>query len=162
MAEEDNQAIERAELQAQIVQLPIENPLSLNEFLNPDEEAILDEDEDIFIAIVEYYTIDRLDKGLESSDEEEVKEIEIVEALRCVEQLRLWKLQKGNSQDLQALDRLEREIVQYKSSIATQTTIYRFFLDQYLDIRIPPQILTKSCSRTYSYMEVRLQGRTQR
>jgi hypothetical protein len=41
--------------------------------------------------------------------------------------LKLWKLQKGNSQDLQALDRLEREIVRYKSSIATQTTIHRFF-----------------------------------
>ena len=105
---EDDQAAEQAELQAQIAQLPIENPLPLNEFLNPNDETVLDEDEDIFTSVVEHYSVDKPGEESESSDEE-VEEVDTVEALRCVEQLKLWKLQKGNSQDLQALDRLERD-----------------------------------------------------
>ena len=90
---EDNQVTERAELQAQIARLPIENPLSLNEFLTPDDEMIIDKDEDIFASIVEHYSIDKLGEESESSDkEEEVKEIATAKALRCVEILKLWKL----------------------------------------------------------------------
>jgi hypothetical protein len=114
-------------LQAQIAQLPIETPLPLTEFLNPDNEIVLDKDKDIFTSIVEHYSIDKPGEESESSDKEKVEEVSTAEALRYIEQLKLWKLQKGNSQDLQALDRLEREIIQYKSSTAIQTTIYRFF-----------------------------------
>jgi hypothetical protein len=38
--EEDNSAAERAELQAQIASFPIKDPLSLNEFLNPESETM--------------------------------------------------------------------------------------------------------------------------
>ena len=62
-----------------------------------------------------------------NSSEEEVEEVNTTTALQCLEQLKLWKLQKGNSSDIQALDRIGREIIQYKSSIATQTTLQRFF-----------------------------------
>ena len=34
---------DRAELRDQIAQLPIENPLPLDEFLNPEDETIIDE-----------------------------------------------------------------------------------------------------------------------
>jgi hypothetical protein len=44
---------------------------------------------------------------------------------RC--SVKMWKLQKGDSQDLQALDRLAREIARYKISAAHKTTIHRFF-----------------------------------
>ena len=64
---EDNQAAERAELQAQIAQLPIENPLPLNEFLNPNDETVLDEDEDIFASVVEHYSVDKPGEESESS-----------------------------------------------------------------------------------------------
>jgi hypothetical protein len=47
--------------------------------------------------------------------------------LRMVERLKLWKLQRGTDQDIKALDRIEREIVGVKSSVAHQTTILRFF-----------------------------------
>jgi hypothetical protein len=124
---EDNQVTDRAELQAQIAQLPIENPLPLNEFLNPNEEAVIDEDEDIFASVVEHYSVNKPCEEDISSDEEEVEEIDTAEALKYVEKLKLWKLQKGNNQDLQALDRIEREIVRHKSSTAPQTTIHRFF-----------------------------------
>jgi hypothetical protein len=43
-------------LQAQIARLSIENPLSLDEFLNPKDEAMLDEESDIFDAIVAAYS----------------------------------------------------------------------------------------------------------
>jgi hypothetical protein len=123
---EDDEAAERTELQAQIAQLPIDNPLPLNEFLNAANETIVDEDDDIFVSVVDHYSVDKPGEESESSDEE-VEEVDTAEALRCVEIVKLWKLQKGNNQDLLALDRIGREIVQYKSSIATQTTIHRFF-----------------------------------
>ena len=122
---EDDEAAERAELQEQIVQLPIENPLSLNEFLNPAGETVIDKDDDIFISVVDHYSINKLGEESESSDEE-VEEVDTAKALRCIKTVKLWKLQKGNNQDLQALDRIGREIRQYKSSTAKQTTIHRF------------------------------------
>ena len=74
----------------------------------------------------EYYSIDKSDEEEESSEKEK-EEIDTVKALIYIEKLKLWKLQKGNNQDLQALDHLEREIVQYRSSTTIQTTIHRFF-----------------------------------
>jgi hypothetical protein len=125
----DDGSADQIELRDQIAQLLIENPLSLDEFLNPEDEIIVDEDEDIFTSVVNHYAIARPGEEEESSDEEEeeVKEIDTAEALRAVETVKLWKLQKGESQDLQALDRLTREITRYKISAAHQTTIHRFF-----------------------------------
>jgi hypothetical protein len=118
--------IDRAELQYRIMQLPIENPLPLDEFLNPEDEIIVDEDGDIFAAVVANYSVDKPGKEEESSDEEEVEQIEDAEALRMVERLKLWKLQRGTDQDIKALDRIEREIMGVRSSAAHQTTILQF------------------------------------
>jgi hypothetical protein len=115
---------DRAELRDQIAQLPIESPLPLDEFLNPEDETIVD---DIFAAVVECYSVDQPGKEEESSDEEEVEQIEDAEELRMVERLKLWKLQRVTDQDIKALDRIEREIVGVKSSVADQTTILQFF-----------------------------------
>jgi hypothetical protein len=81
---------------------------------------IVNKDEDIFISVINHYTITRPGEEEESSDkeEEEVKEIDTAEALRAVETIKIWKLQKGNNQDLQALDCLSREITRYKISVA--------------------------------------------
>ena len=114
---------DRVELQDQIAQLPIENPLPLDEFLNPEDETILDEESDIFEAIVAAYSSNQADEEGESSDEEEVKQVEDDAALRAIETVKLWKLQKGTDHDIKALDRIEREIVRCKSSQAHQTTI---------------------------------------
>jgi hypothetical protein len=129
IVEEDDQATDRAELQAQIAQLPIGNPLPIN-------EAILDEDKDIFESVVDHHSIDKLGEESESSDEEEEEEVDTREALKCVEKLKLWKLQKGNEENLQAFDRIEREIVRYKSSTTIQTMIHRIS-SHFLEIRIP-------------------------
>ena len=63
---------DRTDLQDQITQRLIENPLSLDEFLNPEDETILDKDSDIFKAIVAAYSSNQEKEG-ESSNEEEVK-----------------------------------------------------------------------------------------
>jgi hypothetical protein len=118
--------IDRAELQYQIMQLPIENPLPLDEFLNPEDEIIADEDSDIFAAVVANYSVDKPGKEEESSDEEEVEQIEDAKALRMVERLKLWKLQRGTDQDIKALDRIERDIMGVRSSAPHQTKILRF------------------------------------
>ena len=113
-------------MQAQIAQLPIENLTSLDEFLTPEDETIIDEDGDIFAALVERYSIDMLSVE-EESDEEEIEEVTDADALISIERLRLWKLQKGNRDDIKALDRVERETLCHKSSVGNQTTILRFF-----------------------------------
>ena len=115
---------DRTDLQDQITQLLIENPLSLDEFLNLKDETILDEEGDIFEAIVAAYSSNQANEEGESSDEEE--QVEDDAALRAIEKVKLWKLQKGTDHNIKALDGIEREIVQYKSSQAHQTTILRF------------------------------------
>jgi hypothetical protein len=90
-----NNKTNRAELQDQIAQLPIESPLSLDKFLNPEDETIVNKDGDIFAAVMECYSVDQPGKEEESSDKEEkVKQIKDAKALRIVKRLKLWKLQK--------------------------------------------------------------------
>jgi hypothetical protein len=80
----------RTDLQAQIAQLPIENSLSLDEFLNPKDEAILNKESDIFDTIVAAYSSYQADKEEESSDkEEEIKQVEDDKALRAIEIVKL-------------------------------------------------------------------------
>ena len=56
--------------------------LFLTEFFNLDDKRIVDKDGDIFIFIVEYYSIEQPSDEKESSDkEEEVKEIDITVVL---------------------------------------------------------------------------------
>jgi hypothetical protein len=59
----------------------MENLLSLHEFLNPEDETIVDKDDDIFVSVVNHYAVARLGEEEESSDKEEVKEVDTAEAL---------------------------------------------------------------------------------
>jgi hypothetical protein len=76
---------------------------------------------------VNRYTVARLVKQEKSSGKKEIKKVDTAEALRAMETVKTWKLQKGNSQNLQALDRIIREITRHKVSTAHQTTIPRGF-----------------------------------
>ena len=91
---------DRADLQDQITQLPIENLLSLDEFLNLKDKTIVNKENDIFVSVIDYYAIARPDKEKQSSDKKEIKEVNTIEALRAVKTVKMWKLQKGDSQDL--------------------------------------------------------------
>ena len=62
---------------------------------------IIDKDEDIFASVVEHYSIDKSGKESElSNKEKELKKITITKVLSYIKILKLWKLQKGNDQDL--------------------------------------------------------------
>ena len=87
----DDGSADRIELWDQITQLPIENPLSLDEFLNPEDEIIVDNNEDIFASVVNHYAITRPGEEEESSDKD-VKKVDTAEALRAVETVKMWKL----------------------------------------------------------------------
>jgi hypothetical protein len=89
----DDSIAERIELQDQITQLRIENPLSLDEFLNPEDETVVNEDGDIFASVVEPYSADKPGEEVQSSgEEEEVKEVDTAKALKAIETVKLWKL----------------------------------------------------------------------
>jgi hypothetical protein len=49
---------------------------------------------------VNRYTVARLVKEEESSNKEEIKKVNTAKSLRVVKTVKMWKLQKGNSQDL--------------------------------------------------------------
>jgi hypothetical protein len=46
----NDRSADQIELRDQITQLPIENPLFLNEFLNPEDKTIVNKDKDIYIC----------------------------------------------------------------------------------------------------------------
>ena len=82
--------------------------------MNPEDEILIDEDSDIFTSVVECYSVNKVGEegeGDSDSSEDEAEDVNITTALQCLEQIKLWKLQKGNTQDLQALDRLGREMI---------------------------------------------------
>ena len=71
-------------------------------------------------------------EGEEETDDKsdiEVEKVSTTEALRCLDTVRLWKLQQESNDvsTLQALDRLSREILQGRRQAAKQTTIVSFF-----------------------------------
>ena len=72
----DNGSTDWIELQAQIIQFLVDSPLSLDEFLNSEEKIIIDEKDNIFVSVIDYYSVTKLSKEEESSDEEKVEEIQ--------------------------------------------------------------------------------------
>jgi hypothetical protein len=129
--DEENQQYDRGELQAQIALLPnIEHPLSIHEFIQPIGEEINDDDDDIFASVVEQYSTDK--EGSVEEPEEGDIEAEVVnttDALKALEIVRLWEMQQENGQQvtLQALDRIERRVMQARYESRKQTTIESFF-----------------------------------
>ena len=96
--------------------------------MNPADEISVDEDADIFTSLVESYGVDQVDnEGDASSSEDEVENVPTAVALQCLEQIKLWKLQKGDIHELQALHRIGREMMLFKGSAVTQTSIHSFF-----------------------------------
>jgi hypothetical protein len=79
----NDRSADRIELRDQITQLLIEIPLSLNEFLNPEDKTIVDKDEDIFTPVVDHYAVVNPGNEKKSSDEEEVKKVNTAKALRA-------------------------------------------------------------------------------
>jgi hypothetical protein len=125
----DEGIAEREDLRLQISLLPgIEDPLSVDEFIEPLAEQVIDEDIDIMEAIVAIYGHD------ENEDEEEVEgELEeplplLTDAIEALSTLQRFELSRDDgSRSIQALDQLLREFSVLMVNKKTQKRIDSFF-----------------------------------
>ena len=85
----DNKSTNRFELRDQITRLLIKNPLSLDKFLNPEKRTIVNKDKDIFITVINNYTIATIVKEKESSNKKEIKKVNIAKALRAIKTVKI-------------------------------------------------------------------------
>jgi hypothetical protein len=130
-AQVDKQA-DCEDLQAIIVRLPyIQNPLSVDEFINPPEERIADkEDGDIFEQIVERYgvsegdIVDIVEDGVVQEED-----ISVSKAIEALETLKLFEIQQedGSEALLRALDQAGTRYIKKKNESRKQVTIDSFF-----------------------------------
>ncbi|ODQ69032.1 hypothetical protein LIPSTDRAFT_31013 [Lipomyces starkeyi NRRL Y-11557] len=96
--EEESQQADRDAIQAQIAELPgIEDPLPLNEFIEPVNEVIDDEDIDIFASVVDRYSTEK-EGVVEEPDEDdiEIELVSITEALKALDIVKLWEMHHPN------------------------------------------------------------------
>jgi len=122
---------ERALLHTDIQAMPgLTNPLTIEEFLEPQEERIEDEEEDIFESVVQMYSVVQAEEESEDEGDEEVVRVSKNEAIQALETLRLYEIQQenGSQSNLQALDRIGRGITSLKTRSTTQTTIDGFLI----------------------------------
>ena len=67
----DDDIADQEALQAQIAEVPgVQDPLPIEEFINPAVEEIMDKDEDIIEAIIETYSRDQEEDAEEEGGEE--------------------------------------------------------------------------------------------
>jgi hypothetical protein len=120
------------DLQDQITRLPnIQEPLLINEFIQPADEIVEDEEgSDIFESVLERYTGYK-EGEVELIEEEDIEEIKvpIIEALKALEVLRLYETQQDDGQEsfLCTLDQVERRYLAKKSEGLKQSSINSFF-----------------------------------
>jgi hypothetical protein len=93
---------------------------------------VLNDDPDIFAAVVERYSEVQEDNASDRENGEEEIELEklpVSKAFDALETLRLFKLQQEDTpqQTLRALDQIERELATIRVSTRKQTTINIFF-----------------------------------
>jgi hypothetical protein len=124
------EADKRALLQAEIEATGLVDTLTLDEFLNIQEERVEDREEDILDSVVQMY---RTGQGNEESDDEgdiEVTKVSINDAIQALETLRLYKMQQeeGSISTLQLLDRIGRGFAATKARLTTQKLISSFFV----------------------------------
>jgi hypothetical protein len=86
---DNNRSANQIELQDQIAQLPIENPLSLDKFLNLKDKKIVNKDEDIFTSVINHYIVVSLGKKEESSDKKELKKVDTAKALKAAKTIKM-------------------------------------------------------------------------
>ncbi len=123
---------DREDLQAIIARLPyIQNPLPVDEFINPPEERIVeDEDSDIFEQVVERYGVsedDIVDMAEDGVVQEE--DISVFKAIEALETLKLFEIQQedGSEALLHALDQAGTRYIKKKNESRKQVTIDSFF-----------------------------------
>ena len=105
------------------------DPIPLEEFIQPIDEQIIDNENDILNTVIESYSQDLEDKDISDEDEVEAPKVTIFEAIQALERLKLFELQQenGEASNILALERIERAISLRKSLAFKQSTIESFF-----------------------------------
>jgi DDE superfamily endonuclease/Tc5 transposase DNA-binding domain len=120
-----------AQLQAQIALLPgISDPVSANEFIQPLDEQINDDINDIFDFIIESYSEDTEEsEAINDEVDFEAPKVNISDAIKAIECLKLFELQQetGEVGNISALERIERGIYQKRCNSQKQTTLDSYF-----------------------------------
>lgn len=124
------EADERALLQAEINATGLIDTLTVDEFLDIQEERVEDEEEDILDSVVQMYGNSQAKEESDNEGDIEVIEVSINDAIQALETLRLYEMQqeKGSTLTLQLLDRMGREFIATKARLTTQKLISSFFV----------------------------------
>ena len=125
----DEGIAEREALRVQILHLSrIQDPLPVDEFIEPLAEQVTDEDSDIMEAIVAIYGHDENEDEEELEGEPEESLPLLTDAIEALTTLQRFELLRDNgSQSIHTLDQLSREFAALMFNNKTQTTIDSFF-----------------------------------
>ena len=127
----DDDMADQETLRAQIAEIPgVQDPLPIEEFINPAVEEIMDKDEDITEAIIETYSRDEDDDVEEEGGEEsEEPPVQLSEAIQALETLRRFEQAREDySQSIKALDSLARELLMLRLKKKSQKTLDSFLV----------------------------------
>ena len=109
--------------------LGVQDLLTVEEFINPLAEEIIDQDQDIMEAIIETYSQDQEEDVGEEGDGEIEPLVPISEAIRALETLQRFEVaREDGSQNIKALDSLARELWTLQISKKSQRTLDSFFI----------------------------------
>ena len=103
--------------------------ISVTEFVQPLDEQIIDDQDDIFDFIVESYSLDLDDQDKVIDNDIEAPIITISKAIKALDYLKLFELQQdiGEKGNILALERLERGLYQRRQLNYKQKTLDSFF-----------------------------------
>jgi hypothetical protein len=122
------------ELQAQITGLPhIKDLMSAQEFIDPVDELIDDNDDDIMASVVERYSGDIAGEAEEAKPNDiEEDDVPIADVIRALELLKIHQLKSKHRSALHLsnLDKLGRDLMAEKCSRGRQSTITSFFVSK--------------------------------
>ena len=121
---------EREALRVQISALPgIQEPLSVDKFIEPLAEQVINEDSDIIEAIMAIYGRDENEDKEEAEGELEEPPPLLADAIEALMTLQRFEMSRDDgSRSIQALDQLAGEFMALIVNKKTQTTIDSFFL----------------------------------
>ena len=103
--------------------------MTVDEFINPTAEDIVDQDKDIMESIIETYSRDQEEDVGEEGDEDTEPLVSILEAICAVETLQRFEMaREDGSQNIRALDILARELLSLQISKKSQKTLESFFV----------------------------------
>ena len=103
--------------------------MSIEDFVNPQEETVEDQDDDILQDVIEQYSQLTATQDDSDEDEEPLPAVKISDALRALATLKLYEEQQevGNKDFILQLEQAERVIQTRLADGAKQQRIERYF-----------------------------------